>query len=60
MHIGKWSKGSMDRLSEKEIGAIRKLVTNKEREKRKCNIVIKGINWEGDKDIEKGNRFRNL
>ena len=33
-------------------------MTNKEREKRKCNIVIKGINWERDK--EKGNGFRNL
>jgi len=49
----------MVRLSEREIGAVRKLMMDKEREKRKYNIAIKEINWKGDykkeiKDIEKG------
>ncbi|KYN15976.1 hypothetical protein ALC57_11773 [Trachymyrmex cornetzi] len=51
---GRWSEGSTDRLSGKEIGAIRKLMGEKEREERKCNIVIKGFNWEGNKETEKG------
>ena len=38
-----------------------KIGGGKEREERKCNIVIKRINWEGDKDIEKGkDELRNL
>jgi len=53
---GRWSEGSMDRLSGREIGAIRKLVADKEREERKCNIAIKGIIWK-DKDIEKGKKW---
>ncbi|KYN09162.1 hypothetical protein ALC57_18744 [Trachymyrmex cornetzi] len=51
---GRWSEGSIGRLNGKEIGAIRKLMREKEREKRKCNIVIKGFDWKGNKEIEKG------
>jgi len=52
----------MDRISEREIGAVRKLMMDKEREKRKYNIAIKEINWKGDykkeiKDIEKGKEW---
>jgi len=52
VHVGRWSEGSIDRLSGREVGAMRKL--DKKREERKCNIAIKGINWERDKYIEKG------
>jgi len=42
----------MDRLSGKEIGAIRKLMMEKKQEERKCNIffAIKG----GKEDVAKG------
>ena len=51
----------MDKLSGRDVGAVRKLVADKEREERKCNIAIKRINCEGDKDIEKGkDELRNL
>ena len=44
-------------MEERKRGAVQKLVADKEREKRKCNIAIKGINWKGDKDIEKGKEW---
>lgn len=34
---------SEDRLSIKEVSKIKKLVTSKEREERKCNIAVKGL-----------------
>jgi len=54
MHVAEGvAKGSMDRLSEREIGAVRKLA-DKEQKERKYNIAVKGINWQANKDIEKG------
>lgn len=38
---GRWSEGSLDRLSGREVGVVRKLVVEREKEERKCNIVIR-------------------
>jgi len=49
------SGGSMDRLSEKEIGAIRKLMMEKKQEERKCNIFFA---IKGGKEIRMWQRVR--
>lgn len=50
---GSTSKGSGDRLSFREVGKIKKMVADKEREERKNNITIKGMTSKERERIEK-------
>jgi len=59
-----WSRGSRrgsmssgwseDRLSNREVDKIRKMVTEKEREERRCNIVLRGVDIPEEMERERG------
>jgi len=48
-----WTEKSEEALSQIEVGKIKKILTEKEREKRKNNIVIKGLGNVLEKDVDK-------
>lgn len=60
--IGSYTESVMtcseDRLSNREIGKIKRWVSEKEKEKRRCNIVIKGMKLPKDlkRDIREGEK----
>jgi len=47
---------SDDRLSSREVDKVRKMVTEKEREERKCNIIIRGLDIPEEIERERGRR----
>lgn len=48
------SEGIKDRLSNVEVGKLKKWVSNKKKEERRNNIVLKGVKIKGKERIIKG------
>lgn len=48
------SEGIKDRLSNVEVGKLKKWVSNKKKEEKKNNIVLKGVKIKGKERIIKG------